>query len=65
MMPMPAKYYDTESSRVPDWIRCSFSDGTTEMYMRVVEQPAPVIYQPAQLGSTIVIGYAPGRMEKR
>ena len=65
MMPEAAKYYDTEESRIPDRIRVSFSDGKTAVYARVIEQPAPVVFQKVETGDRFIIGYAPGRMEKR
>ena len=65
MMPKPAGYYDTAESRIPDRIRISFSDGKTAVYARVIEQPEPVIFRKDDKNRTWVIGYAPGRMEKR
>ena len=65
MMPEPAGYYDTTESRIPDRIRVSFSDGKTAVYARVIEMPEPVVFQKVEPGDRFIIGYAPGRMEKR
>ena len=43
MLPEALAYYDTDLSRLPDKLRISFSDGSTAVYCRQVEQPAPVI----------------------
>ena len=65
MMPEPAGYYDTTESMIPDRIRVSFSDGKTAVYARVIEMPEPVIFRKGDTSRTWVIGYKPGRMEKR
>ena len=45
MMGRPLPYYDRDSSRHPERIRVSFSDGSTAVYELRVEQPAPVILE--------------------
>ena len=45
MMPESVSYYDRDSSRLPDRIRASFEDGSSAVYIRRVEQPAPVILE--------------------
>ena len=38
-------HYEHEWSEKPDWIRVSFEDGSTAVYILKVEQPAPVIIE--------------------
>ena len=44
-MPTATMEYADDSSRVPDTIRVSFEDGTTAIYDRREDQPAPLLYE--------------------
>ena len=48
-MPTATMEYTDESSRVPDTIRVSFEDGTTAVYDRREDQPAPLVYRNIQI----------------
>ena len=65
ILPKPMPMYERDSSEYPEMIRVSFSDGSTAVYELRVEQPAPVVFQKVEMGDRFIIGYAPGRMEKR
>lgn len=41
LLDKPVGYYDGQSSRIPETIRISFSDGTTAVYELRVRQPEP------------------------
>ena len=41
ILPEIVSHYERDSSRIPDQIRVSFSDGSTAVYEIKVEQPAP------------------------
>lgn len=43
MLGKPLPKYERESSRIPDQIRVSFSDGSTAIYDLRVDQPAPFV----------------------
>lgn len=43
MLPEVVAKYDTDASEKPDSIRVSFADGSTEIYERRIQQPAPQI----------------------
>ena len=45
MLPEPLLVYEHDSSVYPDLIRESFDDGHTEVYVRLVRQPAPQIME--------------------
>lgn len=43
MLPEIAVHYEHLDSRFPDWVRISFTDGSTAVYDVRTEQPAPLI----------------------
>lgn len=63
-MPNAAPYYDRESSRIPDRIRVSFTDGTTAVYTLHIEQPAPMVVESLILREEIEYEYKPRRRRR-
>ena len=63
-MPNAAPYYDRESSRIPDKIRVSFTDGTTAVYTLNIEQPAPMVVESLILREEIEYEYKPRRRRR-
>jgi len=45
ILPKPMPTYERASSKYPELIRVSFSDGSTAVYQLQVRQPAPVIIE--------------------
>ena len=62
-LPEAAMEYAEESSRVPDTIRVSFEDGTTAVYDRHEDQPAPLVYRNIQIIQSWQ-GYTPPSLRK-
>ena len=57
MMPETVSYYDHDSSRLPDRIRVSFTDGSTAIYDLRVEQPAPQVIESIRIIRKMKQGY--------
>lgn len=66
-MPGAVPYYERESSRIPERIRISFTDGTTAVYDLHVDQPAPVIIENIKIIRRMKQGYVnqPARRRNR
>ncbi len=56
-LPGAVPYYKRESSRIPESIRISFSDGSTAVYELHVEQPAPQIVESIKIIRRMKQGY--------
>ena len=54
ILPGLLAYYRNRFSKIPESIRVSFGNGTTEVYDLHVQQPAPVIWKHSR---SEVIGY--------
>lgn len=53
----PVPKYERESSRIPEQMRVSFSDGSTAVYDLRTEQPAPVIMENIRIIRRMQVGY--------
>ena len=56
-LPGAVPYYKRESSRIPEQIRISFSDGSTAVYELHVNQPAPQIVESIKIIRRMKQGY--------
>lgn len=65
MLPKIVPIYERESSTVPDAVRVSFEDGSTEIYERRVALPAPVIVENIQIIRKWKQGYVNQPMRRR
>lgn len=57
MLPEVVAKYDTDASEKPDSIRVSFADGSTEIYERRIQQPAPQIRESIRIIRKWKTGY--------
>ena len=53
----PVPKYERESSRIPEQMRVSFSDGSTAVYDLRTEQPAPIIMENIRIIRRMQVGY--------
>ena len=63
-LPEIVPYYERESSRIPERIRVSFSDGSTAIYDLRVDQPAPIIIENIKIIRRMA-GYTAPRPRRR
>ena len=64
-LPGAVPYYKRESSRIPESIRISFSDGSTAVYELHVDQPAPQIVESIKIIRRMKQGYVNQPMRRR
>lgn len=66
-MPKIVPYYERGTSRMPEQIRVSFSDGSTAIYDLHTDQPAPVIIENIKIIRRMKQGYVnqPARRRRR
>lgn len=67
ILPQPMPVYEYDTSRIPEKIRVSFSDGTTAVYELRMNQPAPVIMENIRIIRKWKQGYVnkPARRKKK
>ena len=63
-LPEIVPYYERESSRIPERIRVSFSDGSTAIYDLHMDQPAPIIIENIKIIRRMA-GYTAPRPRRR
>lgn len=57
MLPEIVAHYEHPGSRIPDWVRISFADGSTAVYEVRTEQPAPQIMKSIRIIRKWKTGY--------